>query len=177
MLNEFQRIAVKHQQEEQMSAFEYLPQNNASDQTTFILSDTGDRYLFPQSSQNIRPTAEKEGFFQRFCSGIKYIFTGQSEPTPQFAPAQTNNNNMVYGNLGSSNFGSNRNLYPSMIFIKMDLIRKGMSLIFQLTVEHPLIKQRAVNTVLSYESVDRVNYMQPPLSRPISGELMHLDLM
>ena len=64
-----------------------------------------------------------------------------------------------------------------MIFIQMDLIRKGMNLIFQLTVEHPLIKQRAVNTVLSYESVDRVNYMQPPLSRPISGELMHLDLM
>ena len=121
---------MKHQQEEQMSAFEYLPQNHASDQTTFILSDTGDRYLFPQSSQNIRPTAEKEGFFQRFYSGIKYIFTGQSKPTPQFAPAQTNNNNMVYGNSGSNNFGSNRNLYPSNDLYPNGFNSKGYELDF-----------------------------------------------
>ena len=65
-----------------------------------------------------------------------------------------------------------------MIFIQMDLIRKGMNLIFQLTVEHPIIEQRAVNTVLAYESVGGMNYMRPPFNRPSSyGKLMHLDLM
>ena len=65
-----------------------------------------------------------------------------------------------------------------IIFIQMDLTRKGMNLIFQLTVDHPIIKQRAVDTVFSYESVDGMNNMQPALGRPTpSGKLMHLDLV
>lgn len=60
----------------------------------------------------------------------------------------------------------------------MDLTRKGMNLIFQLTVEHPIIKQRAVDIVFSYESVDGMNYVQPPLGGTFpSCKLMHLDLV
>ena len=129
--NEFQRIAVKHQQEEQLAAYDYLPQNNTLDQTTAILSDTADRYLFPQSSQYAKSTTKREGFFQRFCSGIKYIFTGQSEPTPQAVPAQTNNNNMVYGKSNNYNLGANGNLDWSSGHYTNGHSWKGYGLFFQ----------------------------------------------